>query len=219
MSRRIRVNPGDRYGRLTVIKEVEPKLSPTNGRPYRQIQCKCECGTEVVTNLETARQGNVVSCGCSKTTHGQTKSLTYTSWVHMRHRCHNPKGTSYSYYGGRGISVCERWNDFAKFLADMRERPSRAHTVERIDNNGNYEPGNCCWATRSQQAQNSRQCQYFTFNGESHCLAELARLLGMNKYTLRSRLIKSGGSVEKAIATPVGQYSDRTRAALQKGWK
>lgn len=220
MSKRIEVNPGDCYGRLTVINEAEGGRTP-GGVAYRRVQCKCVCGNEVTTLLTSVRKGETRSCGCivgrdSHPRHGHattdSKTPTYNSWIAMRSRCYNVNQTTYHYYGGRGITICERWAKFEHFLEDMGERPEGT-SIDRIDNDGDYEPGNCRWATRSQQAQNSRQSLAVTFNGETRNLREWARLLGMNRHTLRSRLLKAGWSVEKAMTTPSGPYNKT------KGWK
>jgi len=156
--------------------------------------------------------------------HGHAKlgnhSPTYRSWESMRTRCLGVWSTTYSYYGGRGIAICARWMRFENFLEDMGERPPKT-SIDRIDNNAHYSCGhceqcqsngwkaNCQWATRSQQAQNSRQVVLIEFNGESRCLAEWARVLGMNRYTLHSRLFKAGWPVEKAMTTPAGSYTKK----------
>jgi len=144
-------------------------------------------------------------------------SPTYNSWVSMRTRCFSKVYKDYRYYGGRGITICSRWMRFESFLEDMGERPEGT-SIDRIDNEGSYSCGhceqcvsnglvaNCRWATRSQQSQNSKQCVLITFNGETMNIGQWARYLGVNRYTLRSRLLKTGGSIESAMTTPVGRY-------------
>lgn len=148
-----RVKPGNRYGLLTVIERVP-------GGARRMYRCRCDCGGEKSAAGSALTRGRVQSCGCLlPAKHGHTTggwSPTYNTWVSMLQRCTNPRATYYRYYGGRGIAVCDRWRSFASFLADMGERPA-GKSIDRIDTNGDYEPGNCRWATASEQRRNQRR--------------------------------------------------------------
>lgn len=177
--------------------------------------CLCDCGKEVIIDGDKLRQGRVYSCGCSryarigelKTTHGHAKkgreSPEYGVWKAMRQRCSDEKNKSYHRYGGRGIKVCDRWeNSFEAFFEDMGKRPHRTQ-IDRINNNGNYEPGNCRWVERSINHMNRRVTYIVEVNGEKTTLLDLSKKLGIQYDTLFQRLEKLGWTLEKAINTPV----------------
>lgn len=142
-------------------------------------------------------------------------SSEYSIWMNMRARCNNPANTSYANYGARGIKVCERWeSDFLNFLEDMGRRPSRKHSIDRIDNNGHYEPSNCRWATFSEQARNRRTSRFIEFRGRSLTLAEWAQEIGIDMRTLHLRL-KNGWSIERALTQPLrGQARKDSRSEM-----
>ncbi len=130
-------------------------------------------------------------------------SPEYVAWNGMRARCHNPSNPNYARYGARGIRVCEAWrNSFETFLSDMGRKPSTKHSIERINNNGNYEPSNCRWATATEQANNRRSSRVIKFNEEEKTLAEWSRLSGVSVTTIYQR-IKYGWSIERALTQPV----------------
>jgi len=166
--------------------------------------CRCECGAFVPVVANSLQTGNSRSCvNCAiRTIHGMAGTLEYNTWSAMLFRCSNPKAVDYALYGGRGIRVCERWKVIENFIEDMGPRPSVKHSIDRIDNDGNYEPNNCRWATPIEQGRNRRGNRMLTYNGMTLCMAELAEEFGINQVTLSGRL-KRGWSVERAITTPV----------------
>jgi hypothetical protein len=150
---------GDRFGRLTTVEDLG--VEPGKGRIWR---CRCDCGNEVSVPAKQLKYKQR-SCGCITTrTHGRSRdagsknlSPTYAIWAQVIQRCTNPKSSAWKWYGARGITVCDRWRySFSAFLEDMGERPEGL-SIDRIDNDGNYEPGNCRWATKSQQNANRRR--------------------------------------------------------------
>lgn len=169
-------------------------------------ECLCACGRKSFATATALRRGRRVSCGClqreaqlqSVTTHGMSYSGTYKSWASMISRCHNPKSPDYKRYGGRGISVCQEWRkSFEQLLHDMGPRPP-LKTIGRRDNNGNYEPSNCRWESRSEQSHNRSNTVLLTWNGEAMPLSVLARRSGVSADTISKRL-KRGFTVEEAI--------------------
>lgn len=189
---------GKRYGRLTVVG-IHHKAAP--GKYF--WECLCDCGGASIVAGMHLRSGNTTSCGCRKRTvlpeatlkHGHAReggrTGTYTSWKGMRNRCNNPCSTDYALYGGRGISVCDRWSDFAAFLADMGERPD-GHSIERVDPDGNYEPGNCVWLPMADQAKNQRRTKRYPFQGQQLLVREIAEKLGVSAEAFRTRIKKLG---------------------------
>lgn len=196
---------GKRFGRLTVVRFA--------GRGKRKLliwECLCDCGKTCLCYGNGLTSGAKRSCGClgseatsrRSKTHGMTGSITWTSWHSMRDRCERPGHIGYHLYGGRGITVCERWKSFENFLADMGERPSKDHQIERKDNNGNYEPSNCRWATRKEQARNRRTQTMLTYNGETLCVSEWAERLGVERGRLQNR-INLGWPADRILTEPI----------------
>lgn len=158
---------GLRFGRLVVVSNAEPYHAPGGGR-LRQVRVLCDCGNTAMVTLNSLNMGLTASCGCYRTElavatvkHGDARKYRptreYKTWAGMIFRCENPKSTGWECYGGRGIKVCDEWrNSFETFLRDMGRKPSADLSIDRIDVNGNYEPGNCRWATNSEQQLNKR---------------------------------------------------------------
>lgn len=145
-------------------------------------------------------------------THGHTlnqkPSLTYQSWRGMIQRCTNPKANAYHHYGGKGVTVCERWRRFANFLADMGERPSKDHSIDRKVGSGNYDPTNCQWSTPLEQGRNTSRNRILTHEGQAMPLSAWAERAGITASTLWNRL-SSGWTVGDALTTPTKQYVRR----------
>lgn len=212
MGKRIQVNAGDRYGQLQIVKEIEP-ITDSKGRHIRTMRCKCDCGDNVSVRLSDMRSGHTSSCGCIHKSsvanigrrnriHGMTDSPTWKTWKSMRDRCCDYRHKDYSNYGGRGISICDRWREsFQDFLSDMGERPE-SMSIERIDNDGNYEPSNCCWANNEQQGRNRRTNRVLTLDGRSMCMKDWSLETGISDQTIHHRL-KAGWTVKRALTEPV----------------
>lgn len=199
---------GDRFNRLVVVAEV-------TGHRRRMIVCRCDCGVERTLRLDHVRGGLIKSCGCYRReacldpdrvekrlaavrTHGGYKDPEYGVWESMKARCENPKHENYHRYGGRGIAVCERWKDYSNFIADMGPRPTPLHTIDRVNNELGYEPGNCRWATHAEQMRNTRRNINITIGGVTKCLADWARERGIYPSTVRLRILR-GIAPEKAL--------------------
>jgi len=156
---------GKKFGRLLVMKKLETEKT---GKRYRsQFLCLCNCGSYKVVKRDSLINGHTKSCGCLRREvtknlnikDGLTRHRLYNTWREMIRRCYNEKHIAYSYYGGRGIKVCDKWHDHKKFIDDMDPSYEKGLQIDRINNDGNYEPSNCRWATRTQQMQNRRCCK------------------------------------------------------------
>lgn len=195
---------GKTFGRWTVIKDAPNKGST------RFLFCKCSCGTEREVHYGNLTSGASTSCGCllrdfpSNVIHGQTGSREYVTWINMRNRCGNPNNKNYYSYGGRGIKVCDRWkNSFSSFIKDMGPCPANFE-IERVNNSKGYSPDNCQWASRTDQANNTRNNVFITYGGQRKTISQWAAVLKMKTVTLYARLNAYGWSAQKAFTTPVG---------------
>lgn len=212
----VKVTEGDRFGHLVAIKDLG--RSTASGK--RLWRFRCDCGAESITTASSVKSGNSKSCGCQKRAslrkgggapsgrrnpnfkHGKTNTSEFVIWRGMRSRCLDPRRPEFQRYGARGIGICERWkNSFVAFLEDVGPRPSPAHSIHRVDNSGDYEPGNCRWATRSEQARNTRSNRLLCYRGRIITLAEASEISGIDARKIGNR-ISRGWDAERALSTP-----------------
>jgi hypothetical protein len=199
---------GERHIQLEVLKHLK---SYKGGRDYYLV--KCQCGTIKPMRCDVLDRGTTVSCGHFRNLrnmigalkHGHARTKIFKIWTAMKQRCLNPKSTGYHRYGGRGIKVCKRWLDaFENFLADVGEIPFRGATLERIDNEGDYEPANVKWATRKEQANNVRTNKLVTWKGKTLTAAQWAERTGVKRHTIYQRL-SDGRPLEEVLAGPLSR--------------
>jgi len=200
---------GRRFGRLTVVGFHGRSRSPSGNRRYKWV-CRCDCGNASIVDGWHLRSSTTKSCGCLqrdvmrklRTAHGATaggrETTEFTIWKTMIQRCDDPNCKSFRNYGGRGITVCDRWRKFENFLADMGERP-KGLTLERKDVNGPYKPENCRWATWSEQARNRRDSIVVTHCGRDMPLKTACEVVGLDYHTVWQRINRCGWSVERAL--------------------
>lgn len=199
---------GQRHGRL-----VSVEFARRVGKGY-YWKYRCDCGNETIAKTGAVRRGHTRSCGCLQkesavnvghrnATHGYAGTSEYNIWCGMVARCHDSKHAGYANWGGRGIKVCERWMDPASFIADMGIRPTNRHTLERRNNESDYSPENCYWATYHQQHRNKRTNVNVEYNGQTMCLKDAAKLAGINYSTVNKRINAYGWTIERALAEPV----------------
>lgn len=177
MSVKLNILPGQVFGRLTVVKEIERH----NKRRYFELLCSC--GNHTIVSLSSLSAGATKSCGClmlvTGKTHGLSKHPLYSVWDGMKQRCTNNRTIGYRNYGGRGIAVCESWNVFENFYNDVKDDYVYGLTLERKDNSKNYTKENCCWVTPAEQSRNMRSNRWISLNdAEPICLKDAAKILG-----------------------------------------
>lgn len=186
----IRINlTGKKFCRLTAVKLIEE-----HGKRVH-YECVCDCGNTTKSSAGNLRSGRALSCGClradrtreARRKHGMTGTVIYRVWRNMIERCGRPSNTHYASYGGRGISVCERWQEFANFFSDMGDCPA-GMLIDRKDNDGNYCKDNCRWVTKTESANNKRNTVMVQFEGERLPVSEVAKRLGIKHKTLKYRL-------------------------------
>jgi hypothetical protein len=223
---------GTKSGRLAAVAPV-----PGAVRGRRKWTWLCDCGNSRVAYVSHVKSGLTSSCGCARGTHRHSATGTYRSWCSMIQRCTNQENPNYKNYGARGIKICERWRDFATFLADVGHRPSPAHTLERDKNDGNYEPGNVRWATRAEQLRNTRRTVRVRTNGRDICLKDAAKEVGVSygavvvrrlkgevgsdlfRPSQREKLAWNGRTVTvKQLAIESGLAPSTVGSRLARGW-
>ena len=187
---------GRRFGQLTALSETRA----TNGK--LRWRCQCDCGALTVNCPQQLVDGKVKSCGCyRRSANGHSHTPMHTIWSSMIGRCQNPRSRSYAHYGARGITVCPRWELYENFLADMGERPPGT-SLDRIDNNGGYEPENCRWATKSEQQRNKGNNRVLVVSGYRMTLTEASERFGVKVATIWKRL-EAGWPDERAALAPL----------------
>lgn len=203
---------GQQVGNFIFLHDVEHVASKR-----RRAMFQCVCGTRYVLSVAAAKMNYIISCGClrdekariTQTTHGRSGTPEYYSWSSMKARCLKPNHENYHNYGGRGITICDRWlNSFDNFLADIGTRPTNKHTLDRIDVNGNYEPSNCRWATAKEQAQNRRTSIFLPLNGVVKTVEGWSKQTGLSKSTIYRR-IQIGWDAKKTLYTPLSSLPKR----------
>jgi len=205
---------GQKFGRLTVVRYHSTKVFPS-GQSKPQWLCKCDCGESVVVYGAHLRRQSTQSCGClqrEKTSsanriHGKSEHRLYHIWENIRERCNCPTVKNWMDYGGRGITVCERWDNFQAFYDDMAATYKPGLSIERKDNNKGYSPENCKWATRIEQANNRRTNRLLFFNGQILNESQWSKITGLSR-TLISTRLKAGWTIQKTLGTPArkGNY-------------
>lgn len=195
---------GQKFGKLTAIH-----YSYSNKQGRAMWLCQCDCGKETIVQVSKLLNGHTQSCGCYHreraallhTTHNMRHTKIYEVWSHMIQRCINPKEKAYKYYGARGIAVCDKWNTFDGFYEDMGSTYQKGYSIEREDVNGNYEPINCKWIPKKEQAWNKRNSQIYEIDGIKGSLPFLCNHFRA-KYANVDARIRRGWSIEKALKTP-----------------
>ena len=202
-----------RFGRYTVIKRGEDRIEPS-GRHKIMWLCRCDCGVERLIHGDNLRNGRTKSCGClqkdlqsvKQGTHRESDTPLYAIWRSMKQRCGLKTDKNYNSYGGRGISVCDKWaksfESFRDWSYDNGYYVGCNLTLDRIDNDGNYQPSNCRWVDRVVQANNRRSCRLYTYNDETHNISEWSAIYNIPYKRLHHRLTYLKWDIDKALTTP-----------------
>ena len=202
---------GQKFGRLTILRRLG--ILQCYGREQECVMCRCDCGNERVLPESYVKSGHTRSCGCAhgqrlkaddgRVSHDLCGTRIHSIWSKMKGRCYCVTDAKYPRYGGRGIKICERWQKLENFYADMGDPPSGEYSIDRIDNDGNYEPENCRWATTTQQQRNKSTNHRFEYQGKLRPISEIAELCGIDHQTLYHRLVEAELPVEEATTRPL----------------
>lgn len=189
---------GQLFGKLTAVHQLDQRVK---GCIF--WFCKCECGNTINVRTAALINGHTKSCKCQwgkNGIHNMTGSPEYLCWTKIKSRCYNKCNNRYYTHGARGIIVCESWlNSFENFFNDMGERPSSNHSIDRINNNGNYEPGNCRWATDKEQSNNRRSNVLITYSGQTRNMKQWAEKLGISYSSIRHQMVRSKRTIHEVI--------------------
>lgn len=206
---------GKRFGRWVVLNR-----GGVNKHGRILWKCRCDCGSEREVSSGNLLRHLTKSCGCQRretaarqALHHLTRTPEWNTWVGIRNRCSNRKEPAYKYYGARGISVCDRWQEsFTNFLADMGPKPGPKFSIDRVDNDGNYEPGNCRWATQLEQVNNTRHNTHLTFQSRTQNISQWAKELGFpSDNVIVGRIGKLKWTIKKALTTPLNKNISKAR--------
>lgn len=199
------ISAGLRFGHLVTV-------STSYHHSRRWWLCACDCGEQKEAREQHLRSGAMKSCGCSRTPikHGMHGTSEYSIWQAMKNRCRLPSNIGYANYGGRGISVCDRWqSSFEAFFADVGPRPSSKHSLDREDNSKGYEPGNVRWTTKDVQTRNTRRNRYITAFGRAQTVTDWAVETGLSFKCITDRIDRLGWSAEDAVSRPADRHASR----------
>lgn len=178
---------GRKFGKLVLVRILKRRRIQPSGQTKKLGLFQCECGKRLVVGISAVSRGNIVSCGHTRETRNKlSESPEYFAWISAMKRCNQRSHKQWSDYGGRGITFCKRWHDFNMFFLDMGKKPSPKHSIDRIDNDGNYEPSNCRWATNSEQKRNTRNSYWWFVDGKRYETArEASAIVGVDVNTIR----------------------------------
>ncbi len=193
---------GTKIGFLTILEPVGP-----NKDRKVCVKCRCDCGNITIASYRLLKKGRTKSCGCRRRTHairhGMSRTPIYNCWAGIKQRCLDPNTVGYHNYGGRGIKICDRWkNSFEAFYKDVKDIYDPSLTIDRIDNEGDYEPGNVRWVTSKENCNNTRQIVHITIEGNTKTLKEWLKIYNITESTYGGRVYERKWSPEKAITTP-----------------